>query len=357
MFRFVSLTKVLRSVFLNTLLFVVTLGSSSVFGAIDLERKMSDPFVITTKRIFVPQYPLAFNPSIVRWNGANLLSFRVIPDRKNSYVSYIGLTWLDDTFDPVGAPQLLDLRGLNTAPSRAEDARLILVGKKLYMVYSDNPFPKISRGGFRVHIGEVIWDGLLFSLRNVEVFTQFEGETQSLREKNWVPFEYDNELLLAYSLEPHVIFRPLFGYNACETISSTPTHTSWKWGVLRGGTTALREGNSYLSFFHSSIDMASKQSDGKVGPHYFMGAYLFDSTPPFAITHISPKPIIGESYYEGQTYKPYWKPVIKVVFPCGFISDDAHIWISYGRDDHEMWITTIDKKGLLESLVPVTSEE
>ena len=31
--------------------------------------------------------------------------------------------------------------------------------------------------------------------------------------------------------------------------------------------------------------------------------------------------------------------------------DEEHVWIVYGRQDHELWVAKLDKKGLLESLV------
>jgi len=98
--------------------------------------------------------------------------------------------------------------------------------------------------------------------------------------------------------------------------------------------------------------MASTHSEGKTIYHYFMGAYTFSNDPPFEITAISPKPIIGKHFYTGIAYKPYWKP-IRCVFPCGYISDEEFIWIAYGREDHECWVAKLDKKRLLDSLVPV----
>ncbi len=83
-----------------------------------------------------------------------------------------------------------------------------------------------------------------------------------------------------------------------------------------------------------------------------MGAYTFSASPPFEITKISQEPIVGQNFYDGEYYKPYWVPV-RCIFPCGFIIEDLYIYISYGRQDHEIWIAKLDKKALLMSLVPV----
>lgn len=325
-------------------------------STIDLEERYASPMVLSTKQVVVPGYPHAFNPAIVRWQGFTIMSFRVIPDRTSSFTSHIGLVCLTEEFEIATVPQLLNLREsapssspASLVPSRTEDARLIPVGDRLFIVYSDNPHPKITRGGFRMYIGELKWDGMLFDVENIQALLEFEGASQELREKNWTPFDYQGNLLLAYSLAPHTILQPQKEHFACNTICSTPTSNSWNWGTLRGGTQASLEGDKYLAFFHSSIDMESAHSEGRQMWHYFMGAYLFSASPPFKIQKMSSEPIIGRQFYSGRSYKPYWKPV-KVVFPCGFISDETEIHVAYGRDDHECWIATLDKELLLQSL-------
>ncbi len=336
-------------------LFCVLGGISQAIAGelIDLEDLAQD-FVLEVKKIEIPGYPIAFNPSIIRWKDLLLMSFRVIPDRKSSFTSRLGLVWLDEEFNPIGEPQLLELRGpYSSVPCRAEDGRLIEIGGRLYLVYSDNIEPKISKGGFRVFVAELRLRGGAFSLENIECLSRFEGESRAVREKNWPPFDYKGEFFLAYSLLPHRIFRYLRGSGTCETIASTSSSIEWDWGELRGGTTALREGDEYLSFFHSWKDMGTLHSDGKVMSHYYMGAYTFSSEPPFAITRISPEPIVGKNFYHGPIYKPYWKQV-RVVFPGGFVSNDKFIWVTYGRQDHEAWVVKLDKKKLLKSLVPTS---
>ena len=87
--------------------------------------------------------------------------------------------------------------------------------------------------------------------------------------------------------------------------------------------------------------------------HYFMGAYLFQDQPPFAIEKISPMPIISPDFYKGPNHKT-WKP-LRVIFPCGFIYDENFIWVSYGRQDHEAWLIKLDRKKLMKSLIPFNS--
>ncbi len=50
-------------------------------GVIDFEETSRD-FVLETRKIEIPGYPHAFNPSIIRWKGELLLTFRYLPPIK-----------------------------------------------------------------------------------------------------------------------------------------------------------------------------------------------------------------------------------------------------------------------------------
>lgn len=320
---------------------------------IDLEES-AQKFVLEIKKIQIPGFPNAFNPSIIHWKGLILMSFRIIPDPKNSYTSQIGLIWLDKHFCPIGEPQILDTTLTPTTPSRTDDSRLIAVGDEMYIVYSDNTDLEISRGGFRVFVAKLRFDGGNFYVENPVKLSQFGGEIKHRREKNWVPFDYQDQLLLAYSLSPHIIFRPILELGTCETVSSTASNWKWQWGEPRGGSPALKLGEDFLAFFHSSLNIATLHSEGRKMNHYFMGAYTFSASPPFPIKRVSTEPIVAQGFYKGPVYKPYWGS-IRCVYPAGFIFDEDFIWVSYGRQDHEVWIAKLDKKGLLASLAPVTT--
>ena len=320
---------------------------------LDLESNAQD-FVLETRRIEVPEFPHAFNPSLVRWQGRLLLSFRIIPDIRSAFTSLIGLIWLDEQFRPEGTPQFLQMRSqFSPVPSRAEDARLIVIGERLYIIYSDNEEPVLSAGGFRMYVAELAYDRERFYFRDCEKLAHFPGESSLRREKNWVPFEYNQELFLAYSINPHLIFSPLFGSEGCDSIASTSARIEWTWGSLRGGTPALQlENGEYLAFFHSSVPLETVHSCGRKILHYLMGAYTFSGESPFYLKRISSDPIVGQGFYSGPKYIPYWKPLL-VVFPGGFIMDEETIWLVYGKQDHEMWLAKIDKKALLSSLSPL----
>lgn len=339
------------------ILLVFSLLVSLLFGEewVDLEAH-PHPCILNIKKIEVPGYPLAFNPSIVPFHDNYLMSFRIIPDRKSKYVTYIGVILLDNMFQPIGEAQILENRIPNSlGPNRAEDGRLIWLGNRLFLVYDDNDDVKISKGGFRMFIGEIRYDGSQFSFIPLDKIIQYEGVDPNLREKAWTPFDYEGNLLLSYCLEPHRVFAPILGKGYAKSVTETQSGIEWPWGIIRGGTPALRgigDQDEYLTFFHSSIRMKSVHSDGKAVLHYFIGAVTFSAEPPFALTRISPEPITVKGFYSGPIYEPYWHPV-RVVFPAGFVFDEKHIYLFYGRQDHEIWMATIDRKELMKSLVPV----
>ncbi len=305
-------------------------------------------FVLQTQQIVIPEFPYAFNPSIIPFNDKILMCFRIIPYPKEPFTAWLGLIELGFDFEPLGPAQIIETRDPRAStPPRGEDARLFYVGENLYIAYSDNPYLRLTAGGYRMVVGEIVSQDESFLISNPTRFETFENENPLIREKNWVPFSYQNTLLFAYSISPHLILKD------GNFFANSNPDLDWDWGILRGGTPALSlDSGEYLAFFHSVKRMATEHSHGKVMPHYFMGAYTFSSYPPFQITRISPEPIVGPGFYAPHTYKPYWGNNI-CIFPGGMIINDDHIFISYGRQDHEIWIAKLDKQKLLDSLIPV----
>jgi predicted GH43/DUF377 family glycosyl hydrolase len=170
-------------------------------------------------------------------------------------------------------------------------------------------------------------------------------------QKNWVPFEWNREILLGYTLHPHEILLP--NLESGESVVSYTSHSQpkWRFGHLRGGTPAQLVDGEYLAFFHSSINLSSSASRGRYVLHYFMGAYTFSSEPPFKITKMTPVPIMADEFYTLSNAEK------KVIFPGGFIDEESLIHVVYGKDDNEIWVVTLDKKLLYKKMVPLEEEE
>lgn len=311
--------------------------------ALDLET-MTQDFVIEVKQLHIPGHPDACNPSLIRWHRQLLLSFDAYIERDDQ-PDGIGLTYLDDDFNVIDKPQILVL-----PMNLWQDPRLITIDDRLYLVFNG----AIPEGIRRMFVVQVRFDDGKFSVETPEALLHFPKENGERWERNWIPFVHNNTLFLTYSLFPHRVLQPFLGTHRCEDVSSTTFSSAWNWGTPKPGTAALLDGDHYLALFHSTKIIATTHSEGKSIPHYFMGAYTFESHFPFAMTAISQHPIIGKNFYHGQEYHMF-KPC-RVVFPCGIVIDDQFIWVVFGRQDHEVWMAKLEKKGLYESLVPVISK-
>lgn len=336
------------------LIFMVT-SAIGARGLPDFDKKIQ-PFILEEKQLIIPGYPDAFNPSLIRWyDGRLLLSFRTRePLTHSSHL--MGFVWLNEDFEPEGEPRLLSI--YEEAPlktSRAQDPRLIRVGDAYYIVYN-NILSNEDLETRRMLVARLHYEDDHFYIIKPQYLLDFKGDKKNWREKNWSPFEYQGKLFFSYSLNPHRVFMPSLLDGKCETGACTMMENfHWKWGELRGGTPAVLDHDHYIGFFHSFMDMASVQSKGKIISHYFMGAYCFNSKFPFALTHMSPEPIVGKTFYGGPDY-PTWKP-LKAIFPGGIMVDEKYVWVVYGRQDYEAWVVKMDKEGVIKSLVPVAYEK
>lgn len=302
------------------------------------------PCILETKQIEIPGFPGAFNGSIVRWQDRLLLVFRV-RDAQMISTFQMAAVWLDDDFNPQGEAQILEVHNDSSGYAIYQDPRLLVVHDRLYIFFSNmvNIQGAVVR---RMFVGHIVQESDRLSVESPICLELLDGACTQ-REKNWAPFEYNGTVLLAYSVDPHKIVQPLLT-GLCELIGETTASSGWNWGELRGGTPAVRIGDEYLAFFHSSKPVVTAQSGGKRMQHYVMGAYTFSAEPPFKITRISPEPLAGEGFYE-PPYHATWKP-LRVVFPMGCIVDGEHIWVTYGRQDFEIWVAKIDAQALLDSL-------
>ena len=329
-------------------LFATTLSEAALPN---LDDKRAE-FILEEKEIVIPEYPTAFNPSIIRWeNGRLLLSFRA-RDPLTKMANLIGFVWLNDEFEPIEKPSLLTIYGASPLKnSREQDPRLIQIGQKVFLAYNnilnDEDLETRRMIACELHYR----DGNFFIHTPIPILS-FEGDSKNWREKNWAPFDFAGTLHFSYSLNPHKVFKLSPNLSHCDTITVNHANLDWRWGEVRGGTPSLLDGNEYFGFFHSFIDMKSVQSGGKKISHYFMGAYRFSKIPPFQLTHISPEPIIGQTFYNPPDY-PTWKP-LRAIFPAGLIFNDDYVWVVYGRQDHECWVVKLDKHMLLKTLREVS---
>ena len=163
------------------------------------------------------------------------------------------------------------------------------------------------------------------------------------REKNWVPFIYDDSIHFIYSLNPPVVIRVVADQPGADVNADIrtafvsgggdSTTVRWRHGVMRGGTPAIYDADigGYVAFFHSHdrFRVPTQRGDKDVA-FYFMGFYVFAPRPPFGIQLISEAPLLGPGFYNDSTHEA-WR--LRAVWPAGLmVQPDAFI-VSYGKDD------------------------
>ncbi|MEL7430906.1 MAG: hypothetical protein AAGI90_00035 [Chlamydiota bacterium] len=330
------------------LLFSATLGS--IQGRA-VNQAISQDLILDTKQVMIEEYSGAYNPSILPIENGFLLSFRYLPDfEKNPYFCYIGVVELDQNFHPTSSPQLINTRTpKQQVQSQAEDARLFSYQDKIYLIYNDNtkivhPTDEHRRDMFLAELKKN--DDGYFVDSSIKLISREHYETQKWQ-KNWSPFVWQEQLFISYTLDPHEVLQIDLETGECVPCFWTPTEMFWDYGRIRGSSIPCLMGDEYFAFFHSGRVMISDASSGELLWHYFAGAYTFSDQPPFEITRVSKYPILGDKLYTNSGTEK------RVIFPGGFVVDDDCVYLSYGKDDGEIWIATLSLEVLLHSLVKV----
>lgn len=324
---------------------------STALGIQQSQPISSEKIVTATKRLYFPDYQGAYNPSIIEFKDGYLLTFRYTPKRwEEPWVSYIGVVLLNESFEPISDPELLDTRFYNqTTPSQSEDARIFSYKNKLYVVYNDNmdlTFPSYWERR-DMYMAELFYTDHHFFLSEPVRLLYQARLRQMPWQKNWSPFEWNGNLLFSYSITPHEVISADLETGTCQYFCQTNKSIEWQLGPIRGGTPAQLVDGEYLAFFHSGEISVSPSSDNRELWHYFMGAYTFSADPPFEILKASTKPLNAPEFY---TYSSYEK---RVIYPGGFVVVGSNAYVAYGKDDSEVWIATINLEALKNSMESV----
>ena len=99
-------------------------------------------------------------------------------------------------------------------------------------------------------------------------------------EKNWMPFEYQNDLYFEYSTNPHVILK-------CNTITGECIKVYESSATLKNITLAIGGGAPAQKFIHKNIEYFLGISHTRTGLIWKNFFYIFNSTPPFNILKIT----------------------------------------------------------------------
>lgn len=286
------------------------------------------------------------NCSFIEYKGKTYFAYRMESAPFCTRMK-IGLCLLNESLQPIQASNvLLDLHSdLKSAPLQSnksfpkgyhvEDPRLFIYNDELYLSYTD---------GYQMAQAKINPE----TLQAVESF-YIDKPKQGRTEKNWTFFEDVGKLYSVYSISPHVILE-MDGSKFSPAYSEAFKH-EWKWGELRGGTSPMRIGENFISFFHSAVSITYKN---QLGRQYFMGAYMFSGKPPYEPLYISKEPIIcGEEISQGI---PRLSNKIFVVFPSGVIRKESSYLVSFGYNDLNCRYVEVSDELLKENLVEIKYE-
>lgn len=261
-----------------------------------------------------------YNPSIIRWNGKLLMSYRYHHDGTLS--TRLALAELDETFKVVENHNL----ELNDESLSQEDARLFIHDGKLFMSYVASEWPRFPSA--TVKYVELTKPDHWRSTLPIE----HPYKDRQTLEKNHLPFPQADGLKIIY--KSGVIFK----VDSRDEWLSTPDH--WPYGEIRGGTVPMPYGDKLIRFFHSSL----KNEMPPLRARYYCGALLMSPVPPFQTLAISSRPILYGSEVGGDDTQRQFKKA--VVIPYGAIEHDGGWIISTGINDSECRLVVVKPENL-----------
>lgn len=167
------------------------------------------------------------------------------------------------------------------------------------------------------------------------VLLHYDGMRRT--EKNWMPFEYDSELYVAYSVQPHKILHVDATTGRCTPKYETNAPTGRR-GVGNGAPPQMVTFRGRRCF----LGMAHTRDRGRCVVARTNFFYVFEASPPFRITHVSPN-------LEFTTNRAC------VEFGSGLLVDVDHdtLYVAYGVDDCCSSVSAFRLSAVLERLEPV----
>mgnify|MGYP001409719329 CR=1 FL=1 len=274
--------------------------------------------------------PRHWNCSLLHHKGRLWLAYRYHLSREHASRCATALVPIDKkTFQPTGPSQHLNFPTV-VGDEHFEDARLFMFNGAPHISYTEmTGYEPGKNYACCIKYARLRLIGNGWRIEQV-FHPRYSSNHGASKEKNWSFFEQDGGLYVIYQDHPTRIVMKIEGEKITGYFNSAAAE--WPWGTMRGGAPPIRISDSrFLCVFHSSI--RTEQA-----PHYiryYGAAYEFDAKPPFAITAISPKPLMAGSEADGHgmdpRYSAGWKPF--VVFPCGLVSDGQDFLVSLGVND------------------------
>jgi|GEM_PF-2388581 len=343
-----------------------------------------------------------YNPSILRYNGQNIMAYRV--STRHYGLNQSATCLLDDQWRLIpDSPRPLFDPQSPECPEHAEDVRLFEHEGSLWAIFNDSKRPN-----------------LLYLAQIDPVSRQAAGHPRPLilnerniLEKNWMPFSHAGQLWVLYSICPHTILSLDLNHPhavRCERVSAIDWDDEGigqHFGPWHGGNAPTLHDGLFWVFPHMVAQTSflgdltaplrkwvkrHKKSapvtfeNGDVRPqqqpfaewfpyqthlpahkiwlarlkrhflfrHYVLGVYAFESSPPFTPRVFSYRPILRASQEQAQHREPLVLDRPQVVFAAGAIIQADGAWqVSYGLHDDFCIIRTFSPEDLLRHCRPI----
>lgn len=300
-----------------------------------------------------------YNPAIARFRNRLLMAYRVDSGRGATMKRRIGLCALDDQLNVIPGSLVPLSDTIQGGDPRHYDPRFLVYCDRLFVHYNNNFLTRPNQ----IHLVELDPDTL--EARSPARPLHLDGPRQEI-EKNWMLFDHEGDLLAVYQLAPHTVLRvDLAGQEAiaCQQIHKAEWDVSayaGRFGSPCGGAPPVRQGDAYVSFFHSRYLISSLRwvlrywlvpPDTKLPRYvaaierrlrrpfarvrYVAGAYAFESAPPFCPLWITPEPVLRPEDEPPYRHRRRANPSADgIVYPCGAVVCKEGNWlVSYGVHD------------------------
>ncbi len=299
------------------------------------------------KKIRFPgRFVKALNPGVVKFGDGYLMVFRakyvsffdfIIKNITGRCKNAIGLCRLNSDLEVVSEPIFLNgsAPAVSVSKQNPTDPRLIEFQGRFYAFYNEVAFVDGVGYGRKMYMCEVFPDHFgvpqILNFPDTDAFAVKGNKLQHV-EKNWTPFIYQGDIYFIYLIEPQVILKLDIDSGICRLVQENPTEKIWDFGIARGGTPCVQDGEDYLTFFHSIYPVTCLGHSHNNA--YIMGACWFSGQPPFEIIKKTQKPLSSPTFYTGSK---------KIIFPSALIDEGDHFLLFYGRDDSGVWALKISK--------------
>lgn len=329
---------------------------SSVHNSKKLQKALipiSETILIDSKKL-IQSYPDSrgkinvitnwLNCSAIEFKGKKYFAYRM-ESKPWCMRMKIGLCLLDDDLQPIQETNvLLNLHSELTIkiPGKGEtkfekgfhveDPRLFIFNNELYLSYTD---------GYQMAQAKINPDTL-----QAEDSFYLDKPNKERTEKNWTFFEHEMKLHCLYDINKQHIFE-VYRERRDRSYQTEFKH-EWKYGDIKGGTSPVRYGENFITFFHSTTQLRYNNRDSR---QYFMGALIFEAKPPFKPISISKEPFICGELVDMNI--PRLNNNIFVVFPSGLIRKENSFSISFGYNDFQCRFVEVTDEMISQNMTPV----